>query len=489
MRPGQMALRLIAIALCGAAFATFFWMRAATSTTALPGARSATAHPHVVIFLVDTLRADRVGLYGAPRPTTPVLDALAPESVVFENSYATSPWTLPTVVSLFTSTYLCEHGVNVDGLRPNQQTPLLAQRMKDLGYTTISLYANTYLGSSSGLHRGFDHFELTSRQDQGRLDEALQRYPNGPYFIYMHLIEPHDPYLFAPAETTDFPAVDMKLRQKIVRLHRGYQKLTRADFSARRPLGTTDNASDQQELLRRLDALRDEYLALYDAAVREADRRLATLIATLRARGIWDDTLLFVLSDHGEELGEHGGWLHDQSLYEELTRVPLLVRLPRGANGGRRIDAPATTVDVLPTLLELIGRADLIGEARGRSLAPLLRGEAIDAEEIRVVSMRHNVKKYYRPWKEARGDLNIALRRGPWKAIWNAEPDSVELYDLNADPRERHNLALQQPVLVQEFKRSAQAWLSACSKIAPSGGFDNLDEETLRELRALGYID
>jgi len=447
----------------------------------------------VVIFLIDTLRADRLGTYGYSRMTSPQMDALATRGVVFEQCNAPAPWTLPSVVSLLTSTFPCEHGVVVDGQKTARSLEPLAWRLKRVGYATASFYANAYAGVMSGLDRGFDHRlskPAISGEDVGPWLDGLG---GRPFFLYIHNIEPHNPYNAPDRLVQLFGRVPPGTKHAARRRLLQYRQLTRVDFAAGRPVGTTDNTAEQDRAMRRIAELQDDINVLYDAAVRQADENLGSVIEALRRRGLWDQTLFIVLSDHGEEFGERGGWQHDQSVYEELVRVPLIVRFPGGRFAGGRISEVVTLVDILPTIFDYLGRRDLSSGCRGRSLVPLIRGEPLGGpEEPIVTSVRINRKKYYRPYRQTRGDVNVVVRRGAWKGIWNVDVQTFELYDLSRDPAERSSATSQEPELAATMHRYAQDWLERCrlsgGQATPSG-VEGLDEDTLESLRSLGYVD
>ena len=449
------------------------------------------AQPPVVLFVIDTLRADRVGVYGYERPTTPRLDALAAEGVVFDHAYAPAPWTLPSVVSLMTSTFPCQHGVVVDGQQLSTALPTLAERMREAGWTTGSLHANAYAGAPSGLDRGFGSSELVPHADGAAVDAWLEAAPPGPFFLYLHNVEPHDAYVAPPSLLRRFGRVASGERDRVNRLLRQLRQLTRVDFDAGRPPGTTDNRQEQRALMVRIRSLAPHLIALYDADVRLADQRLGSVIDALERRGLWAGVLFVVVSDHGEEFGEHGGYQHDQSVYEELVRVPMIMRFPRAEFGGRRVAQVASLVDVLPTLADYLGRPELAEGSRGRSLMPWVRGAEPGADTL-VPAMRINRKKHFGPFEELRGDLNVVVRSGSWKGIWNADTDSFELYDLARDARERRNLASEHEVVARALRGEAESWLAACRGLAeasPPLAADSLDAAARERLRALGYAN
>lgn len=491
--PRASPLVICAILLAAAGVAIAWLLRDQTQPDAdrmPPGYGAPPVKSNIVIVLIDTLRPDRLGCYGYSKPTSPRIDALAAESILFEQAYTAAPWTLPTVVSLMTSTWPCEHGVLVDLQRVSPKLTPLAERLKSAGYATANFHANPYAGAISGLHRGFDLTQMSAPTRAAEVAPWLESIGDRPYFLYVHNVEPHDPYHVPPKYVELFGVVsreriaDFKERSEI------YRTLTRVDSDAGRPLGQTDNTAAQQQALRNLDAIRPHADILYDASVRWADDYVGGIIDLLKQRGEWDDTLFILLADHGEEMGEHGGWQHDQSVYEELARIPLIVKLPRGRHAGTRVADGATVVDVLPTIAAALEWPGLARDARGNSLLPPRAGQPPFATP-RVVTMRHNRKKFFRPWKESRGDLNVAVRDGEWKAIWNVEPNTVELYDLARDPGEREDRAAQHPERAAALRKVAGQWLRECTDRAVDpehGGMDTLDDATRRQLASLGYV-
>jgi arylsulfatase A-like enzyme len=275
--------------------------------------------------------------------------------------------------------------------------------------------------------------------------------------------------------------------------YKSYRSLTRVDFRNGSSLGETDNTAQQQAALARLTELGEDWSDLYDASVRLSDRYLGSVVDMIRASPMWDQTLFILVADHGEEFNEHGGWVHDQSVYEELLRVPLIIKFPNSDWAGRRVAAPVSLLDIVPTLAEYLGEPSIATNARGRSLIPLIEGGApADPDEFFIAGIRHNVTKYYRPWKESRGDINIALRHDQYKAIWNVEPDTLELYDLQADPGERTNLAEQNRQLAAQLRAAAQRWYEQCASTGagePGRAPDPMSAEALERLRGLGYVD
>jgi arylsulfatase A-like enzyme len=468
-----------------------FWLLAGALGLVLGCGENPQPPQHVVVFLIDTLRADQLGAYGSRSGATPHLDALAAESVVFEAASAPAPWTLPSVASLMTSTFPCEHGVLVDGdLLPESIIPL-AERLRADGFGTISLYANPYAGEMSGLVRGFDHyrqgFDANGRAVERALDRTLDGKKASRIFLYVHNTGPHDPY----HETERGPETEVSLeeRKTINRQLQQLRRLGRVDFAAKRPIGTVDNTKRQQTVRTRLRKKKADVLALYAKDVAGADARLGQVVAVLKERGVFENAVFVLVSDHGEEFDEHGGWQHDQSVYEELLHVPLMIRFPNARFAGRRVEANVSLVDLIPTLADVLEQPELAAGTRGRSLLPLIEGRD-EPEAIRITGMRDNRKKFYRPAHQVRGDVNIVARKGKWKSIWNVDTGTVELYDLTRDPQERTNLASERARTAEELREASERWRDACRPAAGKpAGPRSLDPETLERLRALGYAD
>ena len=449
---------------------------------------------NVVIFLVDTLRADYLHVYGYARPTSPTVDALAASGVLFEQGQAPSPWTLPTVASLQLSQFACEHGVLVDRQRIRADADPIAARLHRVGYATASFLRNGYAGRMSGLDKGFDLCRMMKRQTDGSaIGPWLDGLGGRPFFLYIHNTEPHNPFE-APEDCTEqFGEVPNPVRCRFAQFSSVYRHLTRTDYDRMQPLGTTDNTSEQQEAVADLDGIRARVETMYAASVLQADQNLKSVIDQLKQRGLWDRTLFILLADHGEEMGERGMWQHDQSVHEELIHVPLIIRFPHDEFARRRVTEPVSLVDVLPTIMDYLRRPELSHDARGCSLMPLIRGDGdVKTGELKVTAMRHNRKKYFRPNKDKRGDLNVVVRQGRWKGIWNVEVGTFELYDLSSDPAERTDLSSRQTERAKTMHAFAEAWLKPFRGQADQASPDDgrvIDEQTRRLLRALGYLD
>jgi len=450
---------------------------------------------NVVLFLIDTLRADHMSLYGHDRQTTPFLDQLGKNSVVFDRAQAPAPWTLPSVPSIHTSTFPCEHGVTRDKQAIRPEIPTMAERFKRMDYHTISLYVNNWAGPITNMNRGFDVCRKPDAKffvDGPQVSRQLRTRPDKPFFFYIHNIEPHNPHNALPQLISRFGSVSPQTRGTIGRLvRRNYNSQLKWDWDHGQALGTSDKTAAIDAVLAQLHPLLTQHKLLYDAVVLEADMRVASVVKSLKADGLWKNTLFIVLADHGDEFEDHGHYLHSQSVYQELTHVPLLVHFPGSEYAEKRVPRVVSLLDVLPTVFDYLGRPDLIGGARGRSLMPLIRGEEGDPPEPFIITtVRINRKKFYPPWGATRGNINVALMtpEGRWKAIWNADSDTVELYDLASDPHELNNVCAEQAERAGAMAAYARHYYDRCIEGSLDVPENEMSADDVENLRDLGYL-
>jgi arylsulfatase A-like enzyme len=300
-----------------------------------PAAPAAAAgRPPVVLVVLDGLRPDRLGCYGAKSGLTPNLDALARESLLFEDAQAQSSWTRPAMVSLLTGLGPLAHGVHTSRQFLPDGATTLAERLQEAGYRTAGFSPTVDVGPASGLDQGFETFvPVEEERAAALLDRALLWLGSygrqGPFFLYVQAAGAPEPYRVALARA----------------VRRGGK-------------GRTDRATALGGLV-----------PLYEAEVAARDRQLGRVVEALRQAGIYEESLVVVLSDHGEALGEHGHLGHSGSLHGEVLGIPLLVKLPGGKTGAR-VKLPAQQVDVVPTVLARLG-LPVPGELRGTDLAAL----------------------------------------------------------------------------------------------------------------------
>lgn len=421
----------------------------------------------VIVYMIDTLRADRLGVYGSELGLTPRMDELADESVVFTDARAQSSWTRPSVVSTFTGLYPQTHGVDErnDALAGEVET--LAERLWAAGVDTRAVITNGNVSHKFGLGQGFGEYkrlgEKQSRESVHVLADTLNQWGlyllqqhveargDQPFFLYLHATDPHAPYTPREPFASRFAAgVDRSL----------------GSLDAFRELREGKQSADE--------AVRDQLLALYDAEVAWTDHQLGVLIDELRERGLWDDTLFVVVADHGEEFLDHGHWEHGRTLFDEQLRVPLMIKPPAGVGTPRRVAGPAGHVDLAPTILDALGVDYDPAQLDGRSLWPALVG-ATD-QSTGATSLSH---------LELADESLRSVVAGRWKLIEDLKRQREMLFDVDRDAGELDELLQEEPlragVLGQERRRLER------TLEAESAEELELDEETKKQLEALGY--
>jgi choline-sulfatase len=381
----------------------------------------------IVIISVDTLRADHLPVYGYRDVSTPAIDALARDSVVFENAYCQAPLTLPSHTTLLTGLLPTQHGVRDNvGFRLAAGHPTLAAILKERGYSTGAAVSSFALRRDRGLAAGFDLYdddfgtgntdERAAPETAKRLEAFAQSHAGKPLFLFLHLYEPHTPY--APPEPW-------------------------ASKYASKP---------------------------YDGEIAAADAAVGGFIADLKERGLYDPALIVFLSDHGEGLGDHGEDEHGVFLYRETIRVPLLVKLPGSRGTSQRVRAPVGLIDVFPTVAEAAGAS----ASGGRPGLPLTRVAAASTTPARRIYSESLYPRLQLGWSDL-----AALTDDRWSYIEAPRP---ELYDLVSDPGEKRDLAASLPPALREMRTE----LLGLRKSAPAPEKPSAKE--VEKLGSLGYI-
>jgi arylsulfatase A-like enzyme len=431
---------------------------------ALPSQRLP-ARPNVVVFLVDTLRGDHLGAYGHPGPISPAFDAFAGQAILFSDAWAQAPWTRPAVASIFTGLHAGTHGVSGPNALLVPRLTTLAEGLKQAGLATAAFVANHVIQDRYGFGQGFDTWNGGDRKLYGQPAAALVAralaWVDGaqrPFFLYVHTLEPHAPYDPPDEDWAPFRPAGIK-----------------GPVDSRKLLAIETPSAEDGRVLN----------SLYDGEVRENDHAFGALIEGLRSRGLLDDSLVVFTADHGEEFLDHGGLQHGYTLYQELMRVPLAVRLPGARRGGSRDAVPVRQVDLMPTLLALVGAPPVAG-VQGRDLsARWLGGSALEMPELYSEVEFGGVDKL----SLRAGMLKLILNRDRTR-FWRAG-SRLELYDLASDPGERRNLAAQRPVAAGYLRVRAEALARAHAQLRArwnTGKTQELTPEEVEQLRALGYV-
>ena len=429
--------------------------------------------PNVILVSLDTLRADRLGIYGPSRDTSPPLAAMARDGVLFRRAFATSNWTLPSHASLFTGQYPWRHGSRHFGLKspipPHLTT--LPEALAERGYATYGFVGGVFVSAQLGFDRGFDRyvdpgyatfstvpFATNLRMTLG----LLQHHSERPFFLFLHTYQVHMPYKpRAPWNRAFDPDYAGPYRNAF----------TSGDYA---PYRWTD-ALDAEVV--------DHIAALYDGGIRQTDDELGILWQVIRESEIADQTCIFVTSDHGDEFMEHGNLFHHNAkVFDELIRVPLVAWCPAHIATGHVVEEPVSLVDVLPTLLELTGSRVPDG-LDGSSLMTALRGEPLPTGRTVYAEVDGSTI-------EKTGSVT-ALRTRRHKLVSSTLGGGrvIALYDLEADPGEQSDVAEQHPETVRRLTERLDARRPFDASAEAGAVPDFSADPALRErLRELGYI-
>jgi arylsulfatase A-like enzyme len=395
--------------------------------------------PNIVLISLDTLRADHMSLHGYSRPTTPFLETFAAENaVVFENAVTQAPWTLPSHASLFTGLNAFRHGTNHEnGVASDHQ--LLAEILRESGYNTLAITAGGYLHPRYGFAQGFDTYRWQSRSDprqelESGVDAVLELIYSqeaSPFFLFFHTYEIHPPFFpRAPhAEAFLGRPLPANLKSATTKSDRpgpevGFRGQRSMYLVFEDDLGTSEEKVDGDQA--------DIPIALYDSGIAYADEQIQRLFQGLEDRGLLQESLVVVTSDHGEALGEHGLSGHPL-LYDDNLMVPLVIAYPDRSYAGRRVQEQVRLIDVLPTLLETL---------------KIVQPTAIDGRSLTEIF--HSSESRLRPadaWSyAASNNYGLALRRDNRikmiynDSAWQPSAGNAEMYDLEADPGEIENI-------------------------------------------------
>lgn len=457
--------------------------------------------PNLVLIVSDALRADYISTYGGHVPT-PHLDRLAQKGALFEESYALSPWTLPSMTAMFASEYPAGLTPGVDGqvwlaqiwqygLHP--QGPAFAEQLKQRGYATAAITSNALMWTIPELMNGFEtratahpillaqeglfrHLPFLQdtlaalfpaldglRPHNASADMAnyvhayLQRVQHRPFFLWVHYIDPHAPY--------DPP-------HRYRRMHGPW------------PFFYPYAGGERWGIPRQgpgfaIEARDHAYVqSLYEGEIRYVDELVGKLLMQLETLGVRDKTYICLTSDHGEELWDHGDWGHGHAVYQEALRVPLVLAGP--GIKPQRIPGPMSAIDLIPTLADLAG-VEKRAVWRGRSLAPVLRGESPHDSTQDIFVQGTSNRAWPNPMQ--------AVISGGWKLIRKAGSGAVSLYDLKNDPKEKDDVTAKYPERVADLTKRLDDWLASFPSTfpAPSQGTP-LNKEMVDKLRTMGYL-
>jgi arylsulfatase A-like enzyme len=460
--------------------------------------------PNIILTILDTVRAQDISCYGYSRPTTPWLDRVANEGTLFPNAITPAPWTIPAHASLFTSLYPSQHKVNQMGDRLSGSYVTLAEALKAIGYTTLGVSGNAFVGPQYGFDRGFDQFcmgwTLFQREASSVIKQTLNKvyakfltnyYDKGawlvtrvvtrwlrqrksheqPFFLFANYLDAHGPYQPPP----------------------GYRQLFLNGTPWRKTRNINQNAWRYVSRMAPMTAGDFEILtALYDAQIRYVDEQIGRVYRALQGNSLLDNTLWIITSDHGENIGEHGLMGHQYCLYDTVLRVPLIIRYPLAFQANTVVEEQVSLLDVLPTIIDLLDQNQFESDWMGCSLLqPSTRPPHALAEFLvpqpSIASL--HAKYGYAPSTERFERQLRCIRTSRYKYIM-ASDGTQELYDLQIDATETTNRVERQPKVATQLRNLLYQQLGSLP--AKLSGIDQeaLEADPILEerLRALGYI-
>jgi len=480
---------------------------------------------NIILYVLDALRADHLSCYGYERETTPNIDRLADDGLLFERCFTPATWTRPVAASICSGSYPPTHGTETRHDTFDPHVPALAEKLSEARYDTIGVTSMGNVSSAINFDRGFDQFYdlykdpdvVSKRRTSSVADEELKqedvsevalpraedlnhafldwlerRENERPFFAFFWSIEPHIPY-DPPEEYRDF--VD-------------------PDYA-----GPVDG---ERECLKDVESDADlgQLKALYDGEIAYNDACLGSLLERLKMEEIYDDTLIVVVGDHGDAFQEHGRLTHGHAPYDELMHVPFVARPPEGCATDSRIEALCSLIDLYPTVLEVTTDRDVPEKVQGVSLADTLHGGTIDGHEYvyskttsydmqnTFYGVRSDDWKYIEietPETSGRNVLKLAryvlekgvltdIIRNPKYYLDRYRYSETEfLYDLSEDPDETENFIREQPKQGERLSELLSKWHSRCVELGKTGSVtepdEPIDEATQEQLRQLGYTD
>ena len=404
---------------------------------------------NVMIIGVDTLRPDHLGCYGYARDTSPSIDRLAAEGVLFENVFSQSPWTLPSFATVFTSLYPMQHGAWALNTKLRTDIPTLPMMLHKRGYSTAGIINAPFLSPDYNVDRGFEYYDYSHpiRSADAVTADALAYLDNHidePFFVFVHYFDPHTPY--APPQPYD------KM------FYPEYKGGLWPPFSINVPkrARTTDFCMDVLQEVRagvdeatsRLSAEDWEFVrALYDGEIAFTDKAIGELLDGVEERGLRENTLVIFLSDHGEEFYEHQGFEHGHTLYNEVIKVPLIISFPGLVPEGVKVDECVRLIDIAPTVLDYVDIEPSV-HLEGTSIRPLLEGKGpVTRPEGSLLppGVTYSESMLY-------GTERKCVVAYPWKCVYDIVTADRQLFNLISDPAEEHDLAADDPETLKSIE-------------------------------------
>jgi arylsulfatase A-like enzyme len=422
---------------------------------------------NVILISIDTLRADHLGCYGYDRPTTPILDKFASKALLFEDVSTPCPWTLPSHGSMLTGLYPSRNGLRIQWEQLPDDVPTLPGILGQHGFATAGIVNSHWLSPKNGLHRGFEHFvyvkEYVNSPEPSKVEDEglrwLANHSGRPFFLFLHYFDVHSDYTSLP-----------RYQEQFVRPYSGIvDGSTEQLLDIRYGRIPPPNEADVQHLI-----------DLYDASIRQMDDGLGRVFNLLEQKDLYNNTLIIVTSDHGEEFMEHDAILHGRTFFQEVIGIPLIMRGP-ALPEGLRVKHPASLLDIIPTVLSLLGIAGP-SNLDGIDLRQLWQNARTTASDRTLFGEAdwNNIVE-----NETVDDIKRMVRRGMFKLHYDRVTKKVQLYNLLSDPRENTSVAAQNSATVDSLFDALQNFMLTEKS---GGAVQPLSPEEIERLKSLGYI-
>jgi arylsulfatase A-like enzyme len=435
---------------------------------------------NVLLISIDSLRPDHLGCYGYERDTSPVMDRLAREGVLFENTISTTSWTLPSHISLFTSMDIMVHGVEGDGLSLHHDIGTLAQVLKEDSYRTAAFCSSPYMNPAFGFDRGFDlyhnidldrpgfentvlppqeerdavHDDITSPRITELACKWLEKNCRDPFFLFVHMWDVHYDYIPPDPYDRKFDA--------------GYTgDIDGRDFINNPGIHTEMSTRDLEHII-----------ALYDGEIAWVDYHLGLMVDKLKELGVFERTLIVVTADHGDEFFEHGGKGHRVTLYDEVVKIPLIIHGPGVPEPGKKVIEQAGIIDVAPTILDLCG-LKIPDWMQGRMLLSGPEDQGAGSDRAVLLELGYQLK---------------AVRTNPYKLLFNLPNLQTIVFDLARGPEETYQHLVTSPDKWNEANLKFYSRLAGDRSLAEkyrggkTGSPVHLSAEEAARLKSLGYL-
>lgn len=435
---------------------------------------------NVLLISIDSLRADHVGCYGYERNTSPHIDGLAREGTVFLNPISTTSWTLPSHISLLTSLDISVHGVATDGFSLHPEIKTLPEILKKNEYATACFCTSPYMNPAFGFGRGFDLYHNTDFEQPGFEDTVLppaeqrdavheditspriaelaldwiEKNSSRPFFLFLHMWDVHYDYIPPPP----------------------YDQLFDPDYR-----GAIDGKGyiHNDKINPEMDPRDLEHIiALYDGEIAYTDYHLGLIFKKLKELGIYDRTLIIVTADHGDEFFEHGDKGHRKTLYDEVIKIPLVIKLPAGKWGSRKINSQVGLIDIVPTVLDLL-KLNRPEQIQGKSLLSLMNKDESEPPRFVLSELSPVLQSF---------------RSNDWKLLYNVPNNVSIILDLKKDPGEMHEHLIKEGAVWREAHRDFYRRMLADRELAVEyrggrlGEKVEMDKAQQERLRSLGYM-